>query len=126
MRIVCQKCSAAYAIDDKLVTPKGIRAQCPRCRHLQLVKSDAPATQPQATSPSSSGPPLAPPKAAAAAKDPFFDFAAPPTQQATVTGGSTSVLFDGKPAARTGSPCIVCAGLPGQLAGTAATVLIGG
>ena len=39
MRIVCQKCSAAYAIDDKLVTPKGIRAQCPRCRHLQLVKS---------------------------------------------------------------------------------------
>jgi len=55
--------------------------------------------------------------------DPFL---APPSQQATVTGGSTSVLFDGKPAARTGSPCIVCAGLPGQLAGTAATVLIGG
>ncbi len=40
MRIVCQKCSAAYAIDDKFVTPKGVRAQCPRCRHLQLVKKD--------------------------------------------------------------------------------------
>jgi predicted Zn finger-like uncharacterized protein len=40
MRIVCQKCSAAYAIDDKFVTDKGVRAQCPRCRHLQLVKKD--------------------------------------------------------------------------------------
>ncbi|MBS1150800.1 MAG: putative adventurous gliding motility protein [Myxococcaceae bacterium] len=40
MRIVCQKCSAAYAIDDKFITPKGVRAQCPRCRHLQLVKKD--------------------------------------------------------------------------------------
>ncbi|MEW6434594.1 MAG: tetratricopeptide repeat protein [Myxococcota bacterium] len=38
MRIVCQKCAAAYAIDDKFVTDKGVRAQCPRCRHLQLVK----------------------------------------------------------------------------------------
>ena len=40
MRIVCQKCSAAYAIDDKFVTPKGVRAQCPRCRHTQLVKRE--------------------------------------------------------------------------------------
>ncbi len=40
MRIVCQKCSAAYAIDDKFITAKGVRAQCPRCRHLQLVKKD--------------------------------------------------------------------------------------
>jgi uncharacterized Zn-binding protein involved in type VI secretion len=55
--------------------------------------------------------------------DPFM---VPTTQMATVTGGSSSVLFDGKPAARTGSPCTVCAGAPGQLAGTAATVLIGG
>ena len=38
MRIVCQKCSAAYAIDDKFITPQGVRAQCPRCRNLQLVK----------------------------------------------------------------------------------------
>ena len=40
MRIECQKCSAAYAIDDRLVTSKGVRAQCPRCRHLQLVKRE--------------------------------------------------------------------------------------
>jgi uncharacterized Zn-binding protein involved in type VI secretion len=55
--------------------------------------------------------------------DPFM---MPTTQMATVIGGSSSVLFAGKPAARTGSPCTACAGLPGQLAGTAATVLIGG
>jgi uncharacterized Zn-binding protein involved in type VI secretion len=55
--------------------------------------------------------------------DPFM---APPVQMATVTGGSSSVLFEGKPAARTGAPCTVCAGAPGQLAGTASSVLIGG
>ncbi|MFT3709163.1 MAG: zinc-ribbon domain-containing protein [Archangium sp.] len=67
MRIVCQKCSAAYAIDDKFVTPKGVRAQCPRCRHLQLVKKDdAPA-----------------PAAAANAPSPFlFDMGAPPAPAA--------------------------------------------
>ncbi|MFO0599191.1 MAG: tetratricopeptide repeat protein [Myxococcaceae bacterium] len=63
MRIVCQKCSAAYAIDDKFVTPKGVRAQCPRCRHLQLVKKD--------------DPPAAAPAAPGAS--PFlFDMSAPP------------------------------------------------
>lgn len=40
MRVTCQKCSAAYAVDDKVVTAKGVRAQCPKCRHLQLVKKD--------------------------------------------------------------------------------------
>jgi predicted Zn finger-like uncharacterized protein len=40
MRIECQKCAAAYAIDDRLVTAKGVRAQCPRCRNLQLVKRE--------------------------------------------------------------------------------------
>ena len=58
MRIVCQKCSAAYAIDDKFVTPKGVRAQCPRCRHLQLVKKDdAPPPAPEA--PAATGAPSA-------------------------------------------------------------------
>jgi uncharacterized Zn-binding protein involved in type VI secretion len=64
-----------------------------------------------------------PPHVGLHASDPFM---APPTQMATVTGGSSSVLIEGKPAAKTGSPCTVCAGAPGQLAGTAATVLIGG
>ncbi len=46
MRVTCQKCSAAYAVDDKLVTPKGVRAQCPKCRHLQTVKNDSSALPP--------------------------------------------------------------------------------
>ena len=58
MRIVCQKCSAAYAIDDKFVTDKGVRAQCPRCRHLQLVKrGDAASAAPEMpTSPGTASP----------------------------------------------------------------------
>lgn len=56
MRIVCQKCSAAYAIDDKFVTPKGVRAQCPRCRHLQLVKKDDAAPPEAAAAPAAGGP----------------------------------------------------------------------
>ncbi|MBZ4370722.1 zinc-ribbon domain-containing protein [Corallococcus sp. AS-1-6] len=57
MRIVCQKCAAAYAIDDRLITPKGVRAQCPRCRHLQLVKREASAAS--ATAPAEGAVPAA-------------------------------------------------------------------
>jgi uncharacterized Zn-binding protein involved in type VI secretion len=64
-----------------------------------------------------------PPHVGLHAADPFM---APTAQMATVTIGSSSVLFEGKPAAKTGSPCTVCGGTPGQLAGSAATVLIGG
>ena len=52
-------------------------------------------------------------------------FAAPPAQRGTVTGGSASVFFDGRPAARSGSPCTTCTGT-GTLTGTAASVLVGG
>lgn len=52
-------------------------------------------------------------------------FAAPPMQRATVLDGSTTVFFDGRLAARTGSSCATCTG-SGTLAGSAATVLIGG
>lgn len=55
--------------------------------------------------------------------DPFM---LPMVQEGRVAMGSTTVLFGGKPAAKTGSTVIICAGLPGQLVGTAATVLIGG
>lgn len=55
--------------------------------------------------------------------DPFM---LPTTQVGTVVAGSATVLVGGKPAARTGSACTMCAGLPGQLVGTAASVLIGG
>ncbi|HTS96575.1 MAG TPA: PAAR domain-containing protein [Streptosporangiaceae bacterium] len=55
--------------------------------------------------------------------DPFF---APPLQQAVITQGSTSVLLGGAPAARTGSQATCCARPAGTLAGSAASVLIGG
>ena len=55
--------------------------------------------------------------------DPFM---IPTQQMGTVVRGSTTVFFAGKPAAATGAQCTICAGIPGQLAGTAATVLVGG
>ncbi|QSQ27442.1 zinc-ribbon domain-containing protein [Pyxidicoccus parkwayensis] len=87
MRIVCQKCAAAYAIDDRLITAKGVRAQCPRCRHLQLVRRDstaapaagAPAPTPQPAAPATPSP--AAPEAAPSAPPPddlFGDFGSPP------------------------------------------------
>ncbi|MGH8930855.1 MAG: PAAR domain-containing protein [Egibacteraceae bacterium] len=48
------------------------------------------------------------------------------TQQGTVALGSATVLIENKPAAKTGSPCTVCGQMPGELIGSAATVLIGG
>ena len=101
MRIVCQKCSAAYAIDDKFVTPKGVRAQCPRCRHLQLVKKDDAA--------------VAAPAAAAGAPSAFlFDMgAAPPApssgsdlhfgQTAPAAGANAASPFDFTPPTNPGS-----------------------
>ncbi|XXF75624.1 tetratricopeptide repeat protein [Myxococcaceae bacterium GXIMD 01537] len=74
MRIVCQKCAAAYAIDDRLISPKGVRAQCPRCRNLQLVKREAaPATESPAAPPAS-----APAPAESSDNSDLFDFGSPP------------------------------------------------
>jgi uncharacterized Zn-binding protein involved in type VI secretion len=47
-------------------------------------------------------------------------------QQGTVVAGSTTVLIEGKPAAKTGSQATIDFGLPGNVIGTAATVLVGG
>jgi uncharacterized Zn-binding protein involved in type VI secretion len=55
--------------------------------------------------------------------DPFMLASA---QIGRVVKGSASVLIEGRPAAKTGSTCTINAGAPGQLAGTATTVLIGG
>lgn len=53
-------------------------------------------------------------------------FMVPVKQQGSVVKGSSSVFFDGKPAAYTGCQVQCCAKTPpGQVAGTAATVLIG-
>ncbi|QAT86454.1 putative adventurous gliding motility protein [Corallococcus coralloides] len=71
MRIVCQKCAAAYAIDDRLITTKGVRAQCPRCRHLQLVKREASAASVTAPAEGAVPPAAAEPKPPAAAPAPL-------------------------------------------------------
>jgi len=55
--------------------------------------------------------------------DPFM---LPTAQIGRVVKGSASVLIEGRPAAKTGSPSTINAGVPGQLTGSAATVLIGG
>ncbi|RKH49233.1 gliding motility protein [Corallococcus sp. AB050B] len=85
MRIVCQKCAAAYAIDDRLITPKGVRAQCPRCRHLQLVKREASAASVTAP-PEGAVPTPAPP----VAREPRSNPAAAP---APAKAASKSDLF---------------------------------
>jgi uncharacterized Zn-binding protein involved in type VI secretion len=64
-----------------------------------------------------------PPHVGLSPADPFF---VPLMQQAVVTQGSTSVLFGGTPAARTGSAATCCGQPVGTLTGSAATVLIGG
>jgi uncharacterized Zn-binding protein involved in type VI secretion len=65
----------------------------------------------------------APPHVGLHLSDPYM---LPAAQIATVTQGSTSVLIGGRPAARTASACAtVCFGAPGNLVGTASTVLIG-
>lgn len=61
-----------------------------------------------------------PPHVGLHASDPFM---APPSQMGRVIGGSPTVLIGGKPAARTGSQVMMCT-TPGNLVGTATTVLI--
>ena len=63
-----------------------------------------------------------PPHAGLHVTDPFVS---PPQQRGTVVGGSGTVLIEGKPAAKTGSPCTCCV-VPGQLQGSATSVLVGG
>ena len=111
MRIVCQKCSAAYAIDDKFVTPKGVRAQCPRCRHLQLVKKDDAAAAPPAPAPAAAAAGGAPGAPSAF----LFDMGtAPPPpssggelhfgQTAPAAGASAGSPFDFTPPTNPGNP----------------------
>ncbi|HLL64137.1 MAG TPA: PAAR domain-containing protein [Micromonosporaceae bacterium] len=53
--------------------------------------------------------------------DPFL---APPAQRGQVLAGSTTVYFGGRPAAYSGCQVGTCT-VPGQVAGSAATVLVG-
>ncbi|MGO8968076.1 MAG: tetratricopeptide repeat protein [Myxococcaceae bacterium] len=45
MRLACESCAAVYLIDDGAMTPRGVRAQCPRCKNIQYV---APLPDPRA------------------------------------------------------------------------------
>ena len=54
--------------------------------------------------------------------DPYM---APPTQNGKIIMGSTTVLIGGKGAAATGATCGMCGDGPGQVIGSASTVLIG-
>lgn len=65
----------------------------------------------------------APPHVGLHASDPFM---APTQQTGRVVAGSATVLFEGKPAANTGCGVTICSGTPGQVTGSATTVLIGG
>lgn len=55
------------------------------------------------------------------ASDPHF---LPNTQEGRVVMGSATVNFGGKPAAYSGCQTMICMGAPGQLMGTATTVLV--
>jgi uncharacterized Zn-binding protein involved in type VI secretion len=55
------------------------------------------------------------------ASDPYL---APPSQQGKVVTGSSTVTFDGKPAAYSGCPVTVCGSAPAQVTGTGTTVLV--
>lgn len=57
---------------------------------------------------------------------PADPFVVPTTQIGSVVAGSATVLLENRPAAKTGSACVMCGGAPGQLVGTAANVLVGG
>src|ERR671919_39229 len=56
MRIVCEKCAAKYSVDDRLITPRGVRALCPRCRHAQLIRRVDPEIPPASATPSAPAP----------------------------------------------------------------------
>jgi uncharacterized Zn-binding protein involved in type VI secretion len=64
-----------------------------------------------------------PPHVGLHASDPYM---VPTMQEGRVMVGSTTVLIGGMQAAKTGCQVTICASTPGNVAGTASTVLIGG
>src|SRR5687768_1570226 len=77
MRIVCEKCSATYTIEDKLIPAKGARIQCRRCKHQQRVEPPRPA-QPSVEDELFPEPPPAPPGDDGAQANPFGFDSTPP------------------------------------------------
>ena len=67
MRITCPQCGIEYSIDDRAVTPRGVRAQCPQCHHLETVKPEREAAAPgpdQTAAPSATRGPQKPARSA--------------------------------------------------------------
>ncbi len=83
MKITCIKCQAVYSIDDAMLAGGGIKAQCPACKDIQVVKlpdqhgdsAAAPAPRPDlfANLPMPPGPVLETEKSADEKSDPFAD-----------------------------------------------------
>ncbi len=46
MRIVCERCSAAFAVDDNRIPESGARAACPRCKQPVILRRDGPVPSP--------------------------------------------------------------------------------
>ncbi len=84
MKITCGKCQAVYSIDDSLLQIGGIKAQCPACGDIQVIRpgDQAPPTEGSAPPPARPAPPPAqaapPPPPARAAPPPLPARAAPP------------------------------------------------
>lgn len=38
MRLLCEKCGAAYRVGDELIPAGGAKVQCPRCKHVQVAQ----------------------------------------------------------------------------------------
>jgi len=64
VKITCGKCQAVYSIDDSLLSIGGIKAQCPACGDIQVIRAGEPAAPAAPASP----PPL--PRPAAPASPP--------------------------------------------------------
>jgi predicted Zn finger-like uncharacterized protein len=63
LKLTCPECQAVYSIDDALISAGGVKAQCPACGKVQVVRPGAPPEGPvpgsweQTTEPSSLVPP---------------------------------------------------------------------
>ncbi|RMG19694.1 MAG: tetratricopeptide repeat protein, partial [Deltaproteobacteria bacterium] len=101
MRIDCERCGAAYRIPDAAVGAAGIRAECPRCGHQQVVGAQAPAAAVGASTAPSGGStggvdpldlfdPAAPPR------EDLFDLSAP-VNRPQDTGATVTVQDDDDP-----------------------------
>ncbi len=74
MKLTCTQCSALFSINDSLLVGRGIKAQCPACGAIQVIKGppDSAAPSPEPVSAKTRPPPLPslPPLAAQEKQEP--------------------------------------------------------